>query len=31
VQILVVLAIVALCVAFGYTVAAMLDDGSVVY
>ena len=30
-QLLVVLALVPLCVAFGYTVAAMLDDGSVVY
>ena len=31
VQLLVVLALVPLCVAFGYTVAAMLDDGSVVH
>ena len=31
VQLLVVLALVPLCVVFGYTVAAMLDDGSVVY
>ncbi len=30
-QLLIMLAIVPLCVAFGYVIAAVLDDGSIVY
>jgi hypothetical protein len=30
-QLLIMLAIIPLCVAFGYAMAAVLDDGSIIY